>query len=455
MKLVSQILERSNVDAPLRRGISPEILKSSVLAQTMFSYVCGYKLKHSVVPSLDVIYEKFSEYEHVVPEEPISVICDFIIDNNLSKRLNDNVVDIMSEVDNNPRRVVEKLGRLSGDLSRLTIREDDISICGYAETFSSEYERFKASNGMVGYPFPWKTMNKITGGMAPQNLIVLYGSGKSCKSWLLLYITTTLYIEQQRKVLVVTKEMSPEELARRCIAIIGRLPYTEFKSGNLIPQDEERVFKLLSELDNTGDIIISDARADDGIVSVASIMSKIETVAPDVVMVDGAYLIDNTRTSEKDPERVTRITRELKELAQRTNIPIAMTSQANRYGDRRTKSGSIGFSVSLIQDADILMSIFRNMDTNEIAIKVDACREGLEQGFTINAIVARDFTEKSDTIVDLDKFIIADTRGVSEKYIHKKEEQTPGEFVGAISMKEVEEVSSKFAPKEINILGIE
>jgi len=100
--------------------------------------------------------------------------------------------------------------------------------------------------------------------------------------------------------------------------------------------------------------------------TVSAVASKIQTLQPDVVFIDGVYLMIDEQSGEANtPLALTNITRSLKRLAQRVNRPIVVSTQVLQWKMRKGKvtTDSIGYSSSFFQDADVLFGLEREDDT--------------------------------------------------------------------------------------------
>lgn len=150
-------------------------------------------------------------------------------------------------------------------------------------------------------------------------------------------------------VLFINNEMSEEQIGKRFDAVHFKLPYKEFRAGLLPDELEKRYFEGLQELEGENPIwVISDVSG------VMSIASKIDQYKPDIVMIDGMYLLNDDQKGDSRWERITNVSRDLKKLAQQKRVPIIATTQFNRATDEtrveRVTLSNIGFSDSLGQD---------------------------------------------------------------------------------------------------------
>jgi len=118
--------------------------------------------------------------------------------------------------------------------------------------------------------------------------------------------------------------------------------------------------------------------------TVSAIASKIQSKNPDIIFIDGAYLLIDEQTGESNtPQAITNITRSLKRLAQKIKRPIVISTQALAWKMRggNVTADSIGYSSSFHQDADVifgLQKVDENIDDMRL-LRVIASRNS---GFT-------------------------------------------------------------------------
>ena len=166
----------------------------------------------------------------------------------------------------------------------------------------------------------------------------------------MLVIFAEYAFKNDLNVLFVNNEMSGEQIGKRFDAVHFRLPYQEFRAGLLSDELEKRYFEGLKKLSEEERPlwVISDVHG------VMSIASKIDQYKPDIVMIDGLYLLHDDHRGANRWERTSNISRDLKRLAQQKGVPVIATTQFNRAADEtrmeRVTLANIGFSDSLGQD---------------------------------------------------------------------------------------------------------
>jgi hypothetical protein len=153
--------------------------------------------------------------------------------------------------------------------------------------------------------------------------------------------------------------------------------YKAFKNGKLQPDMKARAFGILQELmqdemtAGTNNIhqpylkVISDRSGANGAEGggVGWLRSKIRDFKPDIVFVDGMYLMKDDRTNSRnvDWKNITNISQDLKLTAQDFDIPLVGVTQANRSADKSTGEDltELAYADALGQDAD---AVFRGRD---------------------------------------------------------------------------------------------
>lgn len=208
---------------------------------------------------------------------------------------------------------------------------------------------------------------------------VLFGANAVIDGYKVLHFVTEMGVEAMRD----RYEMAIYALT------VGAMDYSKFKSRTLDEKAEARYFKFLEEdlqdYDNfqliTGE-------------SPMQIAGEIEKYKPDIVFIDGVYLMNDDRKSNTDTEKVYHITADLKRIAKNYKIPIVINSQADK--STSTKTGpeleNISYAQSIGRDSDVVMAVYRTemMYTDkEMGLKVLKNREGT----TGKLLISWDFSD--------------------------------------------------------------
>lgn len=147
------------------------------------------------------------------------------------------------------------------------------------------YRRVKA--GYTGVQYPWETLNRATMGIWPGTMIMFVARPGIGKTMVAMICTRHAWLDKKR-VLMVSPEMSKEELAERFFVMESGASYLNVVQGTL--SDFE--FKGLEDtvkkhVDDTGYWIIDN----DDDLSPSGVQAAIRAVEPDVVGMDSMYLM--------------------------------------------------------------------------------------------------------------------------------------------------------------------
>lgn len=199
-------------------------------------------------------------------------------------------------------------------------------------------------------------------------------------TWLQVLIGANCMLQNCRVLHFVT-EMSEDLMRDRYDAMLyskcyGKLSYSQFKSGKLDKKTEDNYFRFLEEdLPSLESLTIATATG------VMAVGAAIEKYAPDIVLIDSAYLMEDDQGAKDDWLRVAHITRGLKKLAKRLKIPIVINTQADKNTSKKSgpELGSIMYTQAIGQDSDLVLAQFRDevmINDKEMGIKLLKQREG-------------------------------------------------------------------------------
>jgi len=216
------------------------------------------------------------------------------------------------------------------------------------------------------------------------------------KSWVLCFLIAWMVMEEIR-VLVYTKEMTTRNIYKRIAAFLAGVPYNDVKKAKLTPEQESKLMFWLSvakSLAGKNRLIVLSAKDVSGRDTVSWLRTKIDKYVPQVVFVDGLYLMspENPRLT-KTNERVESISRAMRAMQLDTKIPVIATMQANRLAAKHDKAefDEIAFSDSLSQDCTMAIRVIKNRNEAKISLVFAGAREMEFAGMTIHGIPCTNF----------------------------------------------------------------
>ncbi len=186
-------------------------------------------------------------------------------------------------------------------------------------------------------------------------------------TWLLGIIAANL-IRAGYKVLFLTKEMSPNQILKRMDAILAPVSYNRLKNGKLDKVEEETYKHYLETIAPRFENKLSIQLVLNG---VNECIAKVDAFQPDVLLVDGGYLMSEGADPE-DWKAVLSVWKAFKVMALSRKVPVIITSQL-------TDKGSIAYATSLKQYCDGIWVMKQDevqRASKEISIETFKIRDG-------------------------------------------------------------------------------
>ena len=378
-KILSKIVQGRNVSYLFEKGVN-ESWFHDANDKKLFKFLQHHFANYSETPSLDVIQENFPTYVPVVVEDSLEYLLDRLVDERRKSIVVSTISDAIEQVENNKDHE-EALNAMVRGFSRIESeglsRTNDIEITKAAAHAKEEYERRKNNPGLLGFSTGFPTMDEATAGMQAGQLIFIVAPPKTGKSTVALQMAATNHLNGLRPMFL-SFEMNNEEQKLRYYAIRSRVSHHRLRTGTLTDEEEARFYQKIDSIQNMEDEMwfVDSANG----VTVSSVASKIQNFKPDIVYVDGTYLMIDEEGAEAYNQQMTNITRALKRLAQKAKIPVVATTQVLNWKMRKGQvtADAIGYSSSFHQDADVIFGLQREDETvdDTRTLKVIANRNG-------------------------------------------------------------------------------
>lgn len=231
----------------------------------------------------------------------------------------------------------------------------------YGQQVLDIYER--TQRGEVGVPFPWPSMTKMTMGMWPGTFTLIVARPGIGKSNCALLIAVHAAMVANKRVMIVTPEMSKVEIAERFFGFATRARLTGMVRGTLTGFEERRLREYVQTMREHQNLWTLDATDN---LTPARLDAAIRKVGPDLVVIDSIYSLrvwgkSNTERTESALDWLNKSNKEYKYAA-------LVLSQQNRTKELSGKLGggsrlgTIGFSDRLPQDAGTIYAMEQDED---------------------------------------------------------------------------------------------
>lgn len=232
---------------------------------------------------------------------------------------------------------------------------------GYDDVITDLYT--SQSKGCIGLDSGFPSLNIILGGLQKGKMYIIGARPSMGKSALAMNISE--HIATGSNVLFISLEMSKKEYAQRLMFSRAGVDVNKVNTGELSNSDIEKVKAQKEYLDKLNLFIETRTPCKVSDIELAIINLKSTRGSCDLVVVDYLQLLSPTTKGTKNREvEVAEISRELKSLAVKYDVPIIVLSQLSRAlesrEDKRPMLSDLRESGAIEQDADVVMFVYRD-----------------------------------------------------------------------------------------------
>lgn len=270
--------------------------------------------------------------------------------------------DVQTFVDDAERRIFGLAERrLEG--SAVPIRAILNDTFKYIETL---YER---KEHVTGLATGLVKLDEMTAGLQPSDLILIASRPSVGKTAFALSVAQYIGISLRGRVLILSLEMSAQQLVQRMLSSEGKVNSLAVRTGRLQMSDWNRLTAAAGRL-SEAPIFIDDTPG----LTVLEVRAKARRLKAehglDLVIIDYLQLMRGRGGTESRQQEISEISRSLKALAKELNVPVVALSQLSRAietrGDNTPRLSDLRESGALEQDADVILFLHRNRDGDEI-----------------------------------------------------------------------------------------
>ena len=355
------------------------------------------------VPDLETLKLKWGfEPDPATPLEPVEFWIKELYNRERYNKIASAQVDIVEALrKRNPAKAAELMQETVDIVSKIG---PEIGSVTWREAYNADavkerveqYDRVKSVVGIDGIPSPWPTLDGATFGWHEKDFVLVVARSGVGKTWAILHMAKAAW-EAKKKVLFVTFEMAENTIGRRLDSLVAKVPYHQLRAGELGVFVEAMYKKKLEEAPKEGFTILSGGWA----ATPAQLEIVIKKLNPDIVFIDGLYLMQDGLKTREPWQRVQNVADQIKQMAMRVDIPVVGTVQFNRNVNiKKLKAGleSVGGADRLVQNADIVVGLFRNdklVAEKELVLRLLKVREDEMVSVLLNWDFDKcDFSEK-------------------------------------------------------------
>lgn len=251
--------------------------------------------------------------------------------------------------------------------------------------------RHKTTLGLdYGIKLGWGTFDEMVGGLDGGDVLVIAGRPATGKSFLTLYNAHHAWEAQGKCPLYVSMEMKPLQITQRFAALHASVPITPLKKAEL---EGDQHKSMLQELRDLAEASVPFWVVDGALAaSVKDIVAITRQVKPDVVFVDGAYLLRHTNPKASNWERIKGVVEDIKQhVAEALDLPVVLSYQLNRGSEKKKGQfhgvADLAYSDAIGQIASVVLGLMEEEDLSNLhekKVTVLKGRSGERGEFLIN-----------------------------------------------------------------------
>lgn len=377
--LISKVIQTKDLTVALKAGIKEGHFTEEW--SKVWSWTLTFWRDHGEVPSKRALSQEFGDIRLITAEdEPFTALIDEVYGAYRHRNLLEAMALAMPSLEaGDTAKALLDLTAGVQKASAETARLRDINLIETWEARVSKYTELQSTpNALRGIPTGLLGLDRITSGFRPQQLITFVGEAKKGKSLMTLIMANAAHLHGKTP-LFVSFEMSVEEQAARYDAIVSKVAYTNILRGSLTDNELKKISDTLRMRKNMHPFVVTEDTS--SLTTVSALAAKVKEFKPDILFVDGVYLMDDENGEPKgSPQALTNITRSLKRLAQNADIPVIGTTQVLSWklGNKKSRkitADSIGYTSSFAQDSDLIVGVESDPDIdNQSIIRVVLAR---------------------------------------------------------------------------------
>lgn len=379
-------------------------------AQDAVDFVKEYYQDHNEQPGYEIVITEvgwpkitYNELPDMVAQKAANVI--------LKRVKKNHVNELRSRLNQikDPDQAIEEIVNYAETSREIGASSEKVAV----ETFGlypnvlEEYE-YRKEHGQLGYDTPFPTITETIGGYEPGNVHYFCARPATGKSWCLILNALKLY-EQGLEVLIVSPEMSAEEVTARQACIHAKVSYEDYDNGELKTYDEKDLVKHIEEFkDKTGIKLIEGEDID---YDPEEVERSVWRYDPDAILVDSFYEFEfEDAWGEREEigmaaEWLWKLARKIKR--RRIVIAAAQLNRETPQVPNAMRMDNLYGSDKIGQKAQVIYGMFQDEDMNlnrQMGFEQIKCRVGPYHPhiFTNWSLQTMDFDEITDEEVDRD-----------------------------------------------------
>jgi replicative DNA helicase len=384
IKLLNSIIDTNDYVTAVTEGVENVFIEY----KDIWNFFVNHYDSHGKVPSKDTVKSHFSDFQFFVTPEPMSYYIEEARKHSLSFQT---------------RQIVSKANQLLGELgpkdalaylmestSKLykhssSLKDTDL-VSEWRERFDDLKERStNPDKNFLGIPSGIDVIDKTFGGWQPGDFVILLGWTGVGKSFIARLFAVNAWKAGYRP-LIISLEMNKKQEGQRLDTLLnngkGHFTNTDLLKANpQIVDTYEKWAEATFDGKHPIHLVTSEGldSADQNMVQ-----AKIDQYNPDLVILDYHGLFDDSSGARNETEKAKNLSKAFKRIAVKNNVPIidvAAVTMSDGHGDRPPELEEVAWSKQLAYDADLVLAIHREFNSDVFQVVSRKVRRASHFGF--------------------------------------------------------------------------
>ena len=321
------------------------------------TWILDYYADKKAMPSVARLKAEFANFLPIKPPKGLTLVD--VEELTATRKKNDFVLQQISLIETQIKNDGNFEKELAENVLLSTVKSGDFDV--YSEFDRMRYIR--EGRWRCGL----KIIDHATGGLSAGDFVILVGRLGVGKSILSQFFVNN-WRKDKAKILYVSNEMLSEDVFARIDGMNASVNPIRFR---LVKNDEDRtllknVQAMITAETDVGDVYIPTQRG----MTPLQVKAIAQYMDFDLIVIDGVYLMQSDYHSAAKWERLSEVSRGLKQIALSLGVPVVGITQLKRVGDKKEiDTEDIAYSDSLGQDADFIY-LAQQSESDEARIEI-------------------------------------------------------------------------------------
>ena len=384
VKLLNSIIDTKDYVTAVNGGVENVFIEY----RDVWNFIMSHYDQHGKVPSKETVKQHHPDFEFFATPEPLSYYLDEAKKESLSFQARTIISRANSLIgDAGPKEALSYLMENTSKLYKYSSNLKDTDLAGdWKERFDDLKERsLKGRDELQGIPSGIGVIDKSFGGWQSGDFVVLLGWTGVGKSFIARLFAVNAWKAGYRP-LIISLEMNKLQEGQRLDTLLNN-GEGYFTNTDLVRANPEIVSKYedwakeMFEGKHAIHLVTSEGleTADQNMVQ-----AKIDQYHPDMVILDYHGLFDDSSGAKNETEKAKNLSKAFKRMAVKNGIPIidvAAVTMNDGHSERPPELEEVAWSKQLAYDADLVLAIHREYNSDLFQVVSRKVRRSTHFGF--------------------------------------------------------------------------